>query len=122
MRIAITSQNRKSVTPHAGMCRKFWIYDIDDRQVRGKSLLELAREQALHESRGDAPHPLDGVDVLISGGMGAGLAARMARRGTAALVTPESDPDRAVAAYLAGELETLPARCNDSHGTHHHHE
>jgi hypothetical protein len=36
-------------------------------------------------------------------------------------VTPETDPDRAVAAYLAGELETLPARCNDSHGTYHHH-
>jgi predicted Fe-Mo cluster-binding NifX family protein len=121
MRIAITSQNRTSVTPHAGACRRFWIYDIEERQVRSKSLLELGREQALHESRGDAPHPLDGVDVLISGGMGAGLAARMARRGTAALVTPETDPDRAVAAYLAEELEILPARCHDSEGTHCHH-
>ncbi len=30
MKIAVTSQNRKTITDHAGKCRKFWLFDIDD--------------------------------------------------------------------------------------------
>ena len=33
MQIAVTSQNRKTVTEHAGKCRKFWIYDIKTGRV-----------------------------------------------------------------------------------------
>lgn len=38
--IAITSQNKKHVTPHAGKCRKFWLYKIvqDGDATRVKSL------------------------------------------------------------------------------------
>lgn len=47
---------------------------------------------------------LDAVNVLICGGMGSGLAQRLKARGIQGLVTTESDPDGAVAAYLAGRL------------------
>jgi predicted Fe-Mo cluster-binding NifX family protein len=50
MRIAVASQNRKTVTGHAGKCRKFWIYDTDGAEVLGKILLELPMEQSFHES------------------------------------------------------------------------
>jgi hypothetical protein len=36
-----------------------------------------------------AGHPLDGVDLLIAGGMGEGLQARLARKGIEAVVTTE---------------------------------
>ncbi|HRH81980.1 MAG TPA: NifB/NifX family molybdenum-iron cluster-binding protein [Thiobacillaceae bacterium] len=120
MKIAVTSQNRKSVTGHAGKCRKFWIYEVEGRKLRGKSLLELPIEQSFHETHGVEAHPLDKVNVLISGGMGAGLRHRLWQRGIDALVTPETDPDRAVAAYLAGSL-ALGEPDHDGHGHEHHH-
>ena len=119
MKIAVASQNRKTVTGHAGKCRKFWIYDIDGSLVLDKALLELPLEQSFHESSQSAPHPLDDVNVLISGGMGQGLQFRLKQKGIQALATPETDPDRAVAAWLAGDLEELPAETHE-HGHHQH--
>jgi predicted Fe-Mo cluster-binding NifX family protein len=63
MKIAVTSQNHKIVTQHAGRCRKFWIFSID------KKLLELPKTQSLHESSTHEPHPLDDIDVLITAGI-----------------------------------------------------
>jgi len=100
MKIAVTSQNRKLVTKHAGRCRRFWIYSVEGGQVTDKSLLELSKEQSFHDSEPDAPHPLDGVDVLLVGGMGPGLAQRLARKGIQVHVATEDDPDKAVQHFL----------------------
>ena len=97
----MTSQNRKTVTEHAGKCRKFWIYEMRAGRVTGKTLLELPIEQSLHETPAGAPHPLDGVDVLITAGIGDGLRQRLASRGIDALVTSEQNPDAAVEALIA---------------------
>ncbi|MEW6415738.1 MAG: NifB/NifX family molybdenum-iron cluster-binding protein [Pseudomonadota bacterium] len=117
MKIAVASQNRKNVTGHAGKCRKFWIYDIEANAVKDKQHLELPREQSFHEFRGAEPHPLAGVQVLITGGMGEGLARRLAGMGIEGLVTSETDPDQAVAAWLAG---TLPLGSTEAHSGHDH--
>lgn len=100
MKIAVTSQNRKTVTGHAGRCRRFWIYTVDGGEVTDKTLLELSKEESFHDSDSNAPHPLDAIDVLLTGGMGPGLAQRMARKGTEAQVTSETDPDAAIKHYL----------------------
>lgn len=123
MRIAVTSQNRKTITGHAGKCRKFWIYDVEADAVSHKRLLELTLEQSFHESAANQPHPLDDVNVLICGGLGQGLQYRLKQKGIQALATAETDPDRAVAAWLEGALETLPAEAHhhdhEDHGQHH---
>ncbi|MDD5404613.1 MAG: NifB/NifX family molybdenum-iron cluster-binding protein [Sulfuricella sp.] len=123
MKIAVTSQNRKTITGHAGKCRKFWIYDIEDKKIVNKTLLELALEQSFHESHAAGPHPLDGTSVLISGGAGQGLIRRLNTMGIQGLVTQETDPDAAVAAYLDGTLKLGQSECHDGHGGHgeHHH-
>jgi predicted Fe-Mo cluster-binding NifX family protein len=117
MKIAVTSQNRKIVTGHAGKCRKFWIYEAAGGVISGKTLLELPLEQSFHASHG-GPHPLDDVDVLICGGMGQGLVNRLQAMGIEGLVTTETDPDHAVASYLAG---SLPLGMPESHSGHEHH-
>lgn len=119
MKIAVASQNRTSVTGHAGKCRKFWIFETAARQITGKSLLELPREQSLHEHHDAESHPLAGVQVLITGGMGAGLARRLAGMGIEGLVTTEASPEQAVESYLAG---TLPLGEPESHDGHDHHD
>lgn len=104
LRIALCSQNRKTLTAHAGKCRKFWIYTVRDGIVQGRDLLELPLEQSWHATPDSAAHPLDDVDVLIAGSMGSGLQARLRARGIMPRVSELSDLDAAVAAYLAGEM------------------
>lgn len=121
MKIAVASQNRKTVTGHAGKCRKFWIHQVEGNQVVGKTLLELPIEQSFHESAHDAPHPLDDVNVLICGGIGQGLQSRLKQKAIQAVATPETDIERAVAAWLAGELEELPPDAGHGHDHGHEH-
>ena len=110
MKVAISSQNRHSVTGHAGKCRKFWIYELDSAdRVTGKTLLELPMEQALHNSPGHAPHPLDEVQGLVSGGMGEGMKRRLGAKGIIAFVTEQTDLDAALADFLANK-PSLPKR------------
>ncbi len=104
MKIAVTSQNRREITQHAGRCRNFLVFEVVDGRFTGQSLLELPKEASFHDSSPNARHPLDDVDLLIAGGMGEGLHARLARKGIASLVTSETDPERAVRLWLTGAL------------------
>jgi predicted Fe-Mo cluster-binding NifX family protein len=60
MKIAVTSQDRRTVTPHAGMCRRFRVYEIEGPAVLGRERLELPKERSLLEGHGHAhSHPHD---------------------------------------------------------------
>ena len=125
MKIAVTSQNRREITEHAGRCRNFWVFDVEDGRVASRNLLELPKEASFHDSSPHAAHPLDGVDVLIAGGMGSGLQARLARKGIEAVVTPEKDPDRAVSLWLTHSLARAEPHAHAhgaDHGLDHDHE
>ncbi len=105
MKIAVTSQNRVTVTDHAGRCRKFWVYETEYADVVDKHLVELPAGQGFQDA---LPRPLDGVHVLISGGMTSAMRYRLKQLGIQAVTTLEHDPDRAVAAWLNGTLNELP--------------
>ena len=122
MKIAVTSQNRRTVTEHAGKCRKFWVYHIDQGQTIGKELLELPLEQSFHESSPHQSHPLDDVQVLIAASMGPGLNQRLAAKGIIVRMTQETDPDRAVAAFLQGTLSNGVGSCDHGSGHQHQHQ
>lgn len=100
MKIAITSQNRRTVTAHAGRCRRFWVYDIEDGEVRERELLELAKTDTLHEVSPGIPGALTGIDVLVSSGMCDNLVARLGRNGIEARQTTCEDPDEALRQLL----------------------
>lgn len=108
MQIAVTSQNRKTVTDHAGKCRNFWLYRIDNQQVQDKQLIELSKEQSFHECAHAVdpltPHPLDDIHVLMTGGLGQGLQNRLKQKNIQAVVTTETDPDQAIFAWLNGAV------------------
>jgi predicted Fe-Mo cluster-binding NifX family protein len=100
LRIAVSSQDRRTITDHALRCRRFWVYDIRGDGIDGKSLRELTPEQTLHASELGENHPLDDVHVMITAGMSPFLYQRLRRGGIKPYVTEESDPDRAVRMLL----------------------
>ncbi len=127
MKIAVSSQNQTTVTGHLGHCQKFWIYDVEETTIQNKQLLQLTKAQSFHESSPKETHPLDNVQVLISGSMGNGLSLRLESKGIKPIVTTESDPDTAVTDYLRGSLivKTQEERDRDheaEHGHGHEHE
>ncbi len=76
MKIAITSQNKKHITGHAGKCRKFWLLEVIDDEVVTKTLIELPKEASIRES-GQLPEALNGIDKFITSGMGEGMQRRL---------------------------------------------
>lgn len=118
MKIAVSSDNQTDITGHAGHCLQFWVYEILPSLGESKQLVQLAKDQSFHASSATEPHPLDNVQVLISGGMCSKLAHRLESRGIQPIVTPETDPDAAVAAYLVGSLVTEAPREHEH--THDH--
>jgi predicted Fe-Mo cluster-binding NifX family protein len=123
MKIAVSSQNTTQVTGHLGHCQKFWIYDVNnevaDIPASAKDLLQLNKTQSFHESSPKDPHPLDLVNVLISGSMGKGLARRLESKGIEPIITTETDPDTAVNAYLKGNLPIISV---EEHAHNHGHD
>ena len=109
MKIAVTSQNFRTITGHAGKTRRFLIYADDGT---GKAVeverLDLPREMAIHEFRGHE-HPLQEADVLITAGCGQGFVRRMADWGIQVLATSETDPQAAAQAVLSGQPLPPPA-------------
>ncbi len=120
MKIAVASQNRREITDHTGRCRKFWIYEIENGTIANKELLELCKEQSFHDSSPHDPSPLEGIKVLIAGGMGTGLVRRLENRDIKPLIISETDPDKAVEDYLKGTLVTLPAKPHEQCHKHAH--
>ncbi|NNF97014.1 MAG: nitrogen fixation protein [Halobacteria archaeon] len=104
MIIAVASQDQRHITGHTGRCRKFLIYQVDNGKVLSKDLLELPEELSFHQSSPDEPHPLDDTAVLITGGMGQGLARRLANKGIMSVITTRKDPDSAVTDFINGRL------------------
>lgn len=118
MKIAVASQHKTNVTGHLGHCQKFWIYDVDTKTIQTKELLQLTKDQSFHESSPKHSHPLDTLQVMISGGMGRGLAHRLEAKDIQPIITPETDPDTAVNADLA---DTLAVKSLEEHDHKHDH-
>ncbi len=109
MKIAIASQNRRTVSSHAGKCTHFWLLDSADG--RWHSLL-LSPAQLLCRGGDLADHPLREVDVVLAASAGRPLARRLQQLGIMLSLTMESEPQAAVALCIAGSRATpyLPGK------------
>ncbi len=120
-RIAVTAQNKRTISSHAGACRNYYIYEIVDNTIVSKNLLELSKEETLkytfHEDSSDNPqNKLFDVNIILTGGIGAGSTNKLAARNIKAYVIEEKDPNTAVDLILKGELQAIEpaehAGCN----------
>ncbi len=105
MRIAVSSQNFRTITAHAGKSRRFILFDISpDGAITERDRLDLAPGMSLHDTRGPG-HPLfeQGLTHLITGGAGEGFIERLAARGIEVIQTSDSDIEHAIKTLAAGE-------------------
>ncbi|HEX8988317.1 MAG TPA: NifB/NifX family molybdenum-iron cluster-binding protein [Rhodocyclaceae bacterium] len=123
MRIAVTSQNFRTVTGHAGRARRFMIFEAEPGQApREAERLDLDIDMAIHGFDPRARHPLDGMDFLLTGGCGQGFINHLAARGVRVIVTAETDPLQAVVDLLAGRVKVPASSCGDGDGHGHSHD
>ncbi|MGA7595479.1 MAG: NifB/NifX family molybdenum-iron cluster-binding protein [Gallionella sp.] len=116
MRIAVSSQNFRTVTGHAGRARRFIIFEADGRETpREVGRLDLEANMAIHGYDHGAVHPLDRMNVLITGGAGEGFIRHLGARGVRVVSTEESVPELAVAAFLEGRVRSASEGCSHEH-------
>ncbi|MCG6898238.1 MAG: nitrogen fixation protein [Thiocapsa sp.] len=118
MRIAVTSQNFRTITGHAGKTRRFLIYEADAHGDAAEvERLDLPREMSLHEYHGE-DHPLFELKLsaIVTQGAGQGFVQRMARHGIRVHTTSASDPLHAVTAILGGQPLPPAAPHDHAHG------
>lgn len=121
MKIGVSSQNFRTITGHTGRGRRFFIFDIDaDGAPQEIDRLDMPKEMAMHNFHGLEPHPLDQLDVLITGECGDNFVHKMERRGVRVIRTSETDPMSAIRKLLAGE--ELPPAAPHDHGHDHDHD
>ena len=116
MRIAVTYENGQ-IFQHFGHTEQFKVYDIEEGKVIASEVVS---------TNGSGHGALAGVlaslnaDVLICGGIGGGAQVALAEAGIKLFGGVSGDADKAVEAYLAGNLAYNPnVQCNH-HGEHHH--
>ena len=116
MKIAVTYENGQ-VFQHFGHTEYFKVYEVADGKVISAEVVDTngSGHGALAGVLADL-----GVDVLICGGIGGGAQVALAEAGIKLFGGVSGDADKAVEAYLAGNLAYNPnVQCNH-HGEHHH--
>lgn len=124
MKIVITSQNKRTVSGHAGRATRFVLFTLENGSVISKDLIEVDKENTLHEFFHNPrvpgnTHPVLEADVIITGSMGPGFVHHMDEFGIESVMTDERDLDDVVQKYLNGTLSRqMPS---GQHHNHHHH-
>lgn len=121
MRFAITSQNFRTITGHAGKARRFMIFEVQSPdEIAEVTRLDLPLNMAIHGFDNNLQHPLDETDILITGSAGDGFVMRMAQRGVRVIRTGETDPIEAIRCCFYGNLKP-PLPHDHTHEAEHEH-
>ena len=126
MKIAVASDDGKTIASHFGRTRGFILVDILDKKIVSEDYIPndftghargMEGHDHSHDRHGPILHALKDCSVVISHGMGRRIYIDLQEAGKQVFITPETDAMRAIELYIQGELEDRPdLGCN-----HHHH-
>lgn len=102
--VALTMQNKREITDHAGKCRHFLLVHFDQGKEVERSWVKLSLDETFSQWGVPLPPGLQNIDALITRGAGPGLQLRLAAQKVRALITDITDPDLALTMYREGEL------------------
>lgn len=104
MKIAIATDEFRTVAGHAGQASDWLLYDCRPDTGPGTAQrISLERAQVFHHWASNSAHPLDGIEVIVARSAGDGFLRRMQKRGVAVLLTSETNAETALRCVLAGE-------------------
>lgn len=112
MKIAVATKAWETVSGHAGQTRTWLVFDLAGlgagAALPAPERVELTKEQVFHHFHDDGPHPLDGVEMVVTASAGDGFVRHMKTRGAEVVISGESDPTRALTRLIAGEAQPDP--------------
>jgi predicted Fe-Mo cluster-binding NifX family protein len=131
-KVAITVQNKRTISEHAGRCKNYLIYTIENSEVTQKYLLELTEEETLHNlfHNGNAGASiLFDMNIILTRGIGQGAINKLASHNIVCLKVDEKDPEQAIEKLINGTLEAYApisveacgCNCGDGHKHNHDH-
>jgi len=125
MKIAIASDDGKTIASHFGRTRGFIVLESDGKSIgtqeyRPNTFTGHARglEGADHGLDRHAPilNALSDCQVVISHGMGRKIYEDLKQANIEVFITDETDAERAIALYIQGKLTDRPElSCDHSH-------
>ena len=124
MKIAVASDDEKTIASHFGRTRGFLVFDLDDGNVKTRTyrlntFTGHARglEGADHSMDRHSPilSALADCGAVISHGMGRRIYEDLKQADMEVFITAETDAESAVALYLRNELDDRPELGCDHH-------
>jgi len=128
MKVAVVTDDGKTISQHFGMAKYYQVFEIQDGVIKGSE----RRPKAGHHVEGAGPHKEGGgvhgfdhgdpaihdsmlsniadCEVLIARGMGQGAFEAMKEAGLEPFITDIDSAEEAVKAYINGKLDTHPER------------
>ena len=116
MKIAIASDDRKTISSHFGRTKGFVIFEVEGKKIKGQEyrLNTFTGHARGLEGRHEANHhgpildALSDCKVVISRGMGRRIYNDLKEAGIEVLITEEMDVEKALDLYLSGKLVDKP--------------
>ena len=85
MKIVIGTKQYHTVSAHVGKARHWLVYDCEPGYyLPALTWAELVKSRGLHHFNDDAPRPLDGVELVVSGTADDGFIRHTQKRGAQA--------------------------------------
>lgn len=117
MKIAMPHQEGR-VNEHFGNSREFVIVETENGKVTGK---KIVANEIMHNHGGLAQLlKAEGVDVVITGGIGRPMAEALQSVGFKVVIGASGEVEKVAEEFLSGQLVTKPVMCGC--GGHHGHE
>ena len=122
MKIAVITDDEQTISQHFGRAGYYVILTIEDNKIVGRQIASKSNHQ--HQDQHDPHHegqhhnhdhgsmiePIADCQVILVRGMGMGAHEALKARGIEPIITDIPEIDRAVAAYLAGNIVNHPEK------------
>lgn len=136
MKIAVATNNEKTVAGHVGRCRAFLVYEIEDEKIKRVELREntftnhgnsahqhnhgqYGHRQGMGHGHGRLVEGLQDCNYMIFKSGGWRMIENLQENNIQPILTDEKFTDDAVNKFIKGELETRELEDCHEHGHHH---
>jgi predicted Fe-Mo cluster-binding NifX family protein len=116
MKIAIATEG-SSVFGHFGKCENFTLVDVENNEVKSKTVVNTLGNQHGLLPAFLASH---NVNVVIAGGMGEGAKQKLDQNNIEAITGVSGSVEEAINSYINGILKSSGANCSDHEHSHSH--